>query len=118
MTKPGLEAVREHIRKSFLEVHHDQRDRVQVQSDRELLEVLNEPDCEEIEIEQEPQYNATAAAVFHSKAQALANAAMRSPRIHKRTPHRGDVGGCWLIEAPSVSAEALIAMALRELERE
>ena len=115
----GLAAVRERIRKSFLEVHNDQRTREQRQADEETLASIQaDSDASPSSIEQS---NLQKSGVIEQCANAYIGAALRSPNVAKHTAHhRNNVHHGWLIEAPTESASELIAQALRDLglERE
>jgi hypothetical protein len=145
-TGAGLAVIRERIRKSFLEVHHDQRTREQREADEELLESLARrksgteavreriqeafrqihTDLSGREDEEQQQQdtltpideNATSipSGTTEKRVSACISAALRSPHISKHLPLRSDVHRCYIVEEPSESADTLITQALRHLE--
>lgn len=120
-TGKGLAAVRERIRKSFLEVHNDQRTREQRQADEEMLASIQTESAPPRQAETEvylsiEQSNILKKNATEQRANAYIGAALRSSNVAKHTAHhRSDVHHGWLIEAPTESASELIAQALRDL---
>jgi hypothetical protein len=119
----GLSAVRERIRKSFLEVHSDQRTREQRQDDEEMLASVQMDPAQAPQVEAEvhsliEQSNILKKNAMEQRANAYIGAALRSPQVPKQTAHhRSNVHLGWEIEAPTESADALIHQALRQLKR-
>ena len=147
MTKAdaGLAAVRERIRKSFLEVHHDQRTREQRMADEEMIATIAPPksgievvreriqeafrqlhtDLSSREVEEEqqeavPPIDENTIGIPDGKTEIRVNAcisaALRSPHIPKRMPLRTNLHGSYTVEEPTESADTLFAQALRYLE--
>jgi RNase P protein component len=147
MTKAGtgLAAIQERIRKSFLEVHHDQRTREQREADEEMIasiaprksgtEVVREriqeafrevhADLSSREGEEQRreavvliEKNATSIpnGTTEQRVSACISAALRSPHIPKHPPLRSDVHRCHTVEEPRESADTFFAQALRYLE--
>ena len=121
MMAKGLAAVQERIRKSFLEVHNDQRTREQRQADEEMLaSIQTEPSpLPQTKTEVDSlieRSNILKNSATEQRANAYVSAALRSPQIRKHTPCRGNVGHSREIEIPTEDAATLIAQALRRLE--
>ena len=123
-TGKGLAAVRERIRKSFLEVHNDQRTREQRQADEETHASIQTESAppRQAETEVQPsieQNNILKENATEQRANAYIGAALPSPNVAKHTAHhRSNVHHGWLIEPPTESASELIAQALRDLRLE
>jgi hypothetical protein len=144
-TGAGLAAVRERIRNSFLEVHHDQRTREQREAGEEMLASIAPPksgtevvreriqeafrqihtdlSSREVEVEQQEviapvDENTTGMpdGTTEKRVNACISVALRSPHIAKHLPLRSDIHRCYVVEEPSESADTLITQALRQLE--
>ena len=120
MMAKGLAAVQERIRKSFLEVHNDQRTREQRQADEEMLASIQTDSAQSPQVETEvhsliEQSNILKSNATEQRANAYVSAALRSPQIRKHTPCRGNVGHAWEIEIPTEDIPTLIAQALRQI---
>jgi hypothetical protein len=147
MTKAGtgLAAIQERIRKSFLEVHHDQRTREERQADEEMIaciaprksgteavrdriqEAFQQARAERQGIDEQQRENKAVAPIDENatnvpkstsekRVSAYVSAALRSPHIAKHLPLRSDVHRCYAVEEPRESADTLFAQALRHLE--
>jgi hypothetical protein len=115
----GLAAVRERIRKSFLELHNDQRTREQRQADEEMIaSIQTDPVPQKVEAEGQVEENK----IFHNgateqRAKAYIGAALRSPNVATNAAHqRNNVHRGWTIETPCESADELFQQALGQLE--
>ena len=119
MTKNGLAAVRERIRQAFVnQVHGDVRDEVQVRASREMLAAITEPPAqmeqdkplktENVDAEHEER-------AFHVRSKYLSHAALRSVHINSHRVLPRGVHHCYVVEAPSESADELFEQALRQL---
>jgi len=117
----GLAAVRERIRKSFLEVHNDCRDKMQRQADEEMIAAINVGAVEDAKLE-EAELLATlgerSISSAENRAHAYIQSALRLPHVHGHRPLRRDLHGCYVIEAPTESASELFAQAMRQLGNE
>jgi hypothetical protein len=121
MKGAGVAAALERIRKSFLEVHKDQRTREQRQADEEMIASIQIESAPPQEIETPTLIveNQMKVSTTEKRANAYIGAALRSPHAPKHTAHyRNNVHCGWDIEAPSESADALIQQALRQLGKE
>jgi len=121
MKSLGLAAVRERIRKSFLEVHKDQRTREQRQADEEMLASIQVESAPLRQADMEPQalieeIHSLKVSAMEQRANAYIGAALRSPQVAKLVTHRRSNVHGWEIEAPTESADALIQQALRQFE--
>ncbi len=120
MTKGGLAAVRERIRQAFVnQVHGDVRDEVQVRASREMLAAITEPPAQ---VEQNNPPNAENVSAEHNerafevRSKYLSHAALRSVHINSHRVLPRGVHQCYVVEAPTESADELIQQALRHLE--
>jgi hypothetical protein len=115
----GLAAVRECIRKSFLEVHKDQRTREQREADEEMLRSIQTastiPQAKTEVDSLVEQSNILKNCATERCMNAYVSAALRSPHVAKQTARRGNVNQTWVVETPAEDSATLIEQALRQL---
>ena len=123
MTKNGLAAVRERIRQAFVnQVHGDVRDEAQVRASREMLADNRKPKPPATAVEQNnPLKTENVDAeheerAFHVRSKYLSHAALRSVHINSHRVLPRGVHQCFVVEAPTESANELFEQALRQLE--
>jgi hypothetical protein len=118
--KNGLAAVRERIRQAFVtQVHGDVRDEEQVRASREMLAAITESparveqnnplEAEKVDAEHDER-------AFDVRSKYLTHAAVRSVHINSHRVLPRGVHQCYVVEAPTESADELIQQALRHLE--
>ena len=121
MMAKGLAAVQERIRKSFLEVHNDQRTREQRQADEEMLASIQTEPSPLPQTKTEVDSLIERSNILKISARercmnAYVSAALRSPHVAKQTPRRSNVNQTWVVETPTEDSATLIEQALRRLE--
>lgn len=112
----GLAAVQERIRKSFLEVHNDQRTREQRQADEEMLasiqaeSPLTAPVLERSNLTRDAETS-------ERRSQAYISAALRSRHIKGHMHHRASAWFVGSLDDPAPDLTALFSDAIRNLEK-
>jgi hypothetical protein len=119
MTKGGLAAVRERIRQAFVnQVHGDVRDEAQVRASQEMLAEITEPPAQAEQNNLRKKENSCGEhdeRTFHARSKGLAHAALLSVHINSQRMLPRGVHQCYVVEAPSESANELFEQALKQL---
>jgi hypothetical protein len=98
MKGAGVAAALEHIRKSFLGLHGDQRDREQREASRRLeAELATDDQTVEVRKTERPEQVRARTARL---ANAFVQSALRSPHVHL-VPSQHDSNGCYEVDVPS-----------------